>query len=67
MRRRIEAICGTAAYERIRENEDALEEASAMLNVPPEQVPDRIRLLFEERKKLEKELARVKSSIEIAV
>jgi len=61
--RRIEAICGSAAYERIRNNEDILEDAAAQLNVAPEDVPDRIRQMFDERKALEKELARVKSSV----
>jgi alanyl-tRNA synthetase len=58
--RRIEAVCGSAAYERIRRNEDLLEEAASALNSAPEDIPDRIGQLFEERKKLEKELARVK-------
>ena len=61
--RRIEAVCGGAAYERIRESEDILEEAATALNAPREDVPDRIRRLFDERKKAEKELARVKSAI----
>ncbi len=60
--RRIEAVCGSAAYERIRNNEDILEDASAALNVAKEDIPARIRQLFEERKKLEKELARAKSA-----
>jgi len=60
--RRIEAVCGSAAYERIRDNEDILEDASAALNVVKEDIPARIRQLFEERKKLETELARAKSA-----
>ena len=59
--RRIEAVCGSAAYERIRDNEDILDEAATALNVPREGIPDRIQRLFEERKKAEKELARAKS------
>jgi alanyl-tRNA synthetase len=61
--RRIEAVCGSAAYEHIRSSEDILDEVSAALNVPREGIPERIQRLFEERKKLEKEIARVKSAI----
>ena len=60
--RRIEAICGSAAYERMRNDEDIIEEAASALNAAPEDVPARIRQLFEERKRLEKELTRLKSA-----
>jgi alanyl-tRNA synthetase len=60
--RRIEAICGSAAYERVREDEEIIEEAAAVLNVPREDVPVRATHLLEERKKLEKEIARLKSA-----
>jgi alanyl-tRNA synthetase len=60
--RRIEAICGSAAYERIRDNEDILDEASAALNAARNEIPDRIRRLFSEKKKAEKDLARAKTA-----
>ncbi len=58
--RRIEAVCGSAAYETVRNNEDLLDEAASALNSTREDIPARIGQLFEERKRLEKELARVK-------
>ncbi len=58
--RRVEAICGSAAYQRIRDDEDIIEEAAAALNAMREDIPARIRQLFEERKRLEKDVARLK-------
>jgi alanyl-tRNA synthetase len=61
--RRIEAVCGGAAYRKIREDEDLLEEAASALNSPRPEMTQRVLQLLEERKKLEKELARLKSAI----
>ncbi len=61
--RRIEAVCGSAAYRWVRESEDILGEAESSLNAAREDVPARIRHLLEERKKVEKELARLKSAV----
>lgn len=61
--RRIEAVCGSAAYKRARRNEDIIEEAESLLNSAREEIPDRIRQLLEERKKSEKELTRLKSAL----
>jgi alanyl-tRNA synthetase len=60
--RRIEAVCGSTAYQRIRDNEDLIEETAAALNAVREDIPGRIAQLFEEKKKLEKELTRLKSA-----
>jgi alanyl-tRNA synthetase len=61
--RRIEAVCGSAAYKRVRRSEEIVEEAEALLNVPREEISNRVRQLLEERKRAEKELARIKSAL----
>jgi alanyl-tRNA synthetase len=61
--RRIEAVCGSAAYRRVREDDDILREAESVLNVTRSEIPAKIRQLFEERKKAEKELARLKTAL----
>jgi alanyl-tRNA synthetase len=54
--RRIEAVTGPAAVQLLRERDRLLEDASAALRTRPEGVPDAIRALAEERKRLEKTL-----------
>jgi alanyl-tRNA synthetase len=54
--RRIEAVTGPAAVELLRERDRLLEDASATLRTRPEEVPDAVRALAEERKRLEKSL-----------
>jgi alanyl-tRNA synthetase len=54
--RRIEAVTGPAAVELLRERDRLLEDASATLRTRPEGVPDAVRALAEERKRLEKAL-----------
>jgi alanyl-tRNA synthetase len=61
--RRIEAVCGSAAYRRAREDEDMLQEMSLYVNAPREAIPERIRQLLEEKKKIEKELTRLKKAV----
>ncbi|MBI4832502.1 MAG: alanine--tRNA ligase, partial [Candidatus Lindowbacteria bacterium] len=61
--RRIEAVCGSAACRRVREDEDLLDEFASTLNAPRGEMAGRILQLLEERKKLEKDLARLKSAI----
>lgn len=61
--RRIEAVCGSAAYRRVREDEDILQETATFANVPRESIPDRVRQLLEDRKKIEKELTRLKRTV----
>ncbi|HWW91270.1 MAG TPA: alanine--tRNA ligase [Solirubrobacteraceae bacterium] len=54
--RRIEAVTGPAAVELLRDRDRLLEDASAMLRTRPEGVPDAVRALADERKRLEKTL-----------
>jgi alanyl-tRNA synthetase len=54
--RRIEAVTGPAASELLRERERLLEDASATLRTRPEDVPDAVRALANERRQLEKAL-----------
>jgi alanyl-tRNA synthetase len=61
--RRIEAVCGSAAYHRVREGETIIDETAASLNVQREEVCARIEQLLEEKKRLEKDLTRLKSAI----
>jgi alanyl-tRNA synthetase len=61
--RRIEAVCGGAAYRRAREDEDILQETAAYVNAPRETILERIQQLLEDKKKNEKELARLKKAV----
>jgi alanyl-tRNA synthetase len=54
--RRIEAVTGPAAVELLRERDRLLEDASQTLRTRPEELPDAVRALAEERKRLEKSL-----------
>jgi len=55
--RRIEALTGQAALDYMREREDWLDAAAAELRAAPADVPQRVRTLIEDRKKLEREIA----------
>jgi alanyl-tRNA synthetase len=55
--RRIEALTGQAAIDYMRQREEWLEAAAAELRAAPADVPERVRTLVEERKKLEREIA----------
>jgi alanyl-tRNA synthetase len=61
--RRIEAISGQAVLAHMTETDAQLKEASGLLNVSPDQVPDRITALLAERKKLENELSAVRRKL----
>jgi alanyl-tRNA synthetase len=52
--RRIEALTGPAAAELLRHRERLLADASATLRTRPEDVPDAVRTLSQERRRLEK-------------
>ncbi|HEV2923919.1 MAG TPA: alanine--tRNA ligase [Solirubrobacteraceae bacterium] len=54
--RRIEAVTGPAAVELLRERDRLLGDASTALRTRPEEVPDAVRALADERKRLEKSL-----------
>lgn len=54
--RRIEAVCGPAAYEQTRRERDILRQLSQRLSVAVDELPNRIENLLETVRKLEKEL-----------
>jgi alanyl-tRNA synthetase len=58
--RRVEAVTGREAYRLVARNEAILEEAAALLRVPPEMVPRRIEQLHADARELEKQLGRAR-------
>jgi len=58
--RRIEALTGLAALRHLRAREKALRRVGDLLRVPPDQAPERIEKLLEERKDKEREIAELK-------
>jgi alanyl-tRNA synthetase len=54
--RRIEALTGMTALERIREEEGLLERVATLLRVTPDEVPERVQRELQGRRALEKEL-----------
>lgn|SRR5690625_2387799 len=56
--RRIEAVTGTAAYERVLEREALIDEAATLLRTRPDQLPRRIEQLHQELRELEARLER---------
>ena len=56
--RRIEALTGEAARKHLDEQDRRLKAAAATLRISPADVPARVEVLLEERKKLEKDPAR---------
>ena len=61
--RRIEALTGEAARRYLDEQERRLKAAAAMLKVAPGDVPARVEVLVEERRKLERELAEARRKL----
>ncbi len=61
--RRIEALTGDAARNWLVEREDALKLVASAIRATPEDVPARINVLLNERKRLEKELAEVRKML----
>ncbi|BDI61419.1 alanine--tRNA ligase [Qipengyuania nanhaisediminis] len=61
--RRIEALTGEAARRWLVAREDALKSAASAIRTTPEDVPQRITALLDERKRLEKELAEAKKAL----
>jgi len=55
--RRVEALTGLAAADYVRAEEQALREVAAELKASPSDLPERVRGLIEDRKRLEQELA----------
>jgi len=61
--RRIEALTGEGARTYLVEQERRLKEAAGALKIAPEDLPGRVVLLMEERKRLERELADAKKKL----
>ncbi len=61
--RRIEALTGEEARRWLVAREDALKAAASAIRATPEEVPERIATLLEERKRLERELAEAKKAL----
>ncbi len=61
--RRIEALTGEAARQWLTAREDRLKEAAAALRASPDEVPQRIAALVEDRRRLERELADAKKAL----
>jgi alanyl-tRNA synthetase len=59
--RRIEAVTGTAALDRIERKEQVLREAADLLKIGPMELPARLRKLLEEQKALERQLAEIEA------
>jgi len=55
--RRITALTGPAAMERVRHEEQLLREAATTLKIPPEELPARVAAMAEEIRKLKKQVA----------
>ncbi|NAZ36821.1 alanine--tRNA ligase [Rubellimicrobium sp. CFH 75288] len=58
--RRVEALTGQAALRHLREQDRRLQEAAAALKVPVPELVDRVRVLAEERRALQNELAQLR-------
>jgi alanyl-tRNA synthetase len=61
--RRIEALTGESARKWLSDRETKLREAAATLKTAPDEVPARIALLVEERRRLERELSDAKKQL----
>jgi alanyl-tRNA synthetase len=64
--RRIEAVTGEGAIEYFDMNEKLLETAASELRVTPEQLPERISVLVEDKKRLERELTELRRKLATA-
>jgi alanyl-tRNA synthetase len=61
--RRIEAVTGEAARLWLTAREDRLKEAAAALKTSPDEVPARVAVLVEDRRRLERELAEARKAL----
>ena len=61
--RRIEALTGEAARKWLSDRESRLREAAAALKSSPDEVPQRVASLMEDRRRLERELAEAKKAL----
>jgi alanyl-tRNA synthetase len=61
--RRIEALAAGAAVDYVERREQALAQAAAVLKIAPEQLPERVAALLDERKRLERELGETRRKL----
>ncbi|MDH5182768.1 MAG: alanine--tRNA ligase, partial [Gammaproteobacteria bacterium] len=61
--RRIEAVCGDRALDRIQQQQDILEQAASTLKVPAVELPTKLAQTMDSVKALEKELSRLKAKL----
>ncbi|PHS29562.1 MAG: alanine--tRNA ligase [Robiginitomaculum sp.] len=61
--RRIEAVTGAKALEYVRTEEKALQEAAKLLKSLPEDLPKRLKQLLDERRKLEREVSKLRKQV----
>ncbi|QCG96171.1 alanine--tRNA ligase [Azospirillum sp. TSA2s] len=64
--RRIEALTGTGAKAWLSERDHLLTEAASVLKVKPDEVPARVAVLVEERRKMERELAELRRQVALS-
>lgn len=64
--RRIEAVTGTRAFERVREQEKRLQNLAALVKAAPDAVVDKVQQLVATNRALEKELQQLKGKIAAA-
>ncbi|MFD1624197.1 alanine--tRNA ligase [Azospirillum griseum] len=64
--RRIEALTGTGAKAWLSERDQWLSEAATVLKVKPDEVPARVAVLVEERRKMERELADLRRQVALS-
>jgi alanyl-tRNA synthetase len=64
--RRVEALTGEAARAYLSARDDKLREAAAALKTSPDEVPARVAVLVEERRRLERELAEAKKALALS-
>ena len=61
--RRIEAVTGRGAYQWVLQHRHALEESAAILDTPPEQLPEKTKALSDELNEVRKQVARMRREI----
>ena len=61
--RRIEALTGEAAYRHVRDEERLLGDAAAALKVAPQDLPERVASLVNERRRLEQEISKLRQQL----
>ncbi len=61
--RRVEALTGAAAFEYLEAQEQALAQVASVLRARPEDAPDRVQALLDERKALQAEVAELRRQV----